>query len=113
MIINFIGNIPKIKKLAFFFLINIKQYKKNVLLFYECVCARILDSQTHTHTHTCKKYCHGAPCNEGTLIIGVPNQKYMSCVCDPSKCDICVTVNLLATFINIVCKFLKSERKCG
>lgn len=34
MIINFIGNIPKIKKLAFFFLINIKQYKKNVLLFY-------------------------------------------------------------------------------
>lgn len=32
--INFLGNVPKIKKLSFFFIINVKQYKKNLLLFY-------------------------------------------------------------------------------
>lgn len=32
--INFLGNVPKIKKLCFFFIINLKSYKKNLLLFY-------------------------------------------------------------------------------
>lgn len=32
--INFLGNFPKIKKLSFYFIINNKQYKKNLLLFY-------------------------------------------------------------------------------
>jgi len=32
--INFLGDLPKIKKLSFFFIINIKSYKKNLLLFY-------------------------------------------------------------------------------
>ena len=32
--VNFLGSFPKIKKLVFFIIINIKQYKKNVLLFY-------------------------------------------------------------------------------
>jgi hypothetical protein len=32
--INFLGNVPKVKKLSFFFIINLKTYKKNLLLFY-------------------------------------------------------------------------------
>jgi hypothetical protein len=32
--VNFLGSFPKIKKLVFYFIINIKQYKKNLLLFY-------------------------------------------------------------------------------
>ena len=34
LFVNFLGSFPKIKKLIFFFIINIKQYKKNLLLFY-------------------------------------------------------------------------------
>lgn len=38
LFINFLGNIPKLKRLSFFFIIDIKQYKKNLLLFYIIIC---------------------------------------------------------------------------